>query len=119
MDKLRSVLACIAFCALAFSPILATGKTWTNNVSGLWNDAASWDPVGVPEVTDDVIIPKAVVTIPTNATVQSLTISGTGFLKVAAQGASADPAVQTPWDASSTNAISLNEEFGLSNMMLQ
>ncbi len=84
----------------------AVGKTWESAANGLWTDAASWDPPGVPQASDDVIIPQAEVTIATTATVNRLTVQGTGFLKVAAQGGT-DPAAQTPLDANATNPVRL------------
>jgi hypothetical protein len=37
----------------------STTKTWTENGTS-WNDPDAWDPVGVPEPKDDVILPEGI-----------------------------------------------------------
>lgn len=62
---------------VALQTICFSQKTFTGATPGNWNTAANWTPVGVPTVSDDVIIPvNKTVNISSNAVAKSVSISG-------------------------------------------
>lgn len=69
--KLLTILIFILVQSVGFSQ-----KTFIGTSSN-WNLASNWSPSGVPTASDDVIIPSGkTVSIPVNATVKSISISG-------------------------------------------
>ena len=78
---LRHTLSALAVLVFLGWAAVAPGaeKTW-NVEAGDYFTPTAWQPAGVPNAEDDVIIAQGTVTLPESATVRSLTLSGTLIL---------------------------------------
>ena len=75
--------------ALFCSALFAEGpKTWIGGESSDWNVPENWDPVGIPDSSDDVMVVGADVTLTGPIDVNSLTVIGAAKLTVKAVGLS-------------------------------
>ena len=74
----------VFFFLLSLTTLFGQTKTYIGS-NGVWNTASNWSPNGVPTATDAVVIPDGTVTISSNVTVKSISVTGTLKIDTAIQ----------------------------------
>ena len=65
--------------------IVPATKTWTGASGNRWDDAANWDPAGVPSVDSDVVIPSGTVYVPVGLVAHSVSVGANAKLYLGAE----------------------------------
>lgn len=81
--KLVSLLSLLLVLLCTAGRVAATDYVWAGG-NGLWNDAARWQPNGVPGAGDNATLGNGTVTLGNHITVNNLTIATTGFTAILA-----------------------------------
>ncbi|NMH28170.1 MopE-related protein [Flavobacterium silvaticum] len=85
---MKRILLLIAF---VLSISAQAQKTWNGSADSSWNVGANWTPSGIPDDTDDVIIPTgSTVNLNVNTSIKSLSLQGTAVLDINANLAFSD-----------------------------
>jgi len=74
----------VFFFLISLNTLFGQTKTYIGS-NGSWNTASNWSPNGVPTATDAVVIPDGTVTISSNVTVKSISVTGTLKIDTAIQ----------------------------------
>lgn len=94
--KLRSfvVMAIASMAVCSGLQAHAQVASWAAPINGFYDDAANWDPVGVPEATDAVVVAQSgdyVIGIPGAHGAASLTVANNADVDFTVAGASSSP----------------------------
>ena len=82
----NSVFFLLSGAVLAAGLAFGGPKAWIGGESGDWNVPTNWDPVGIPDSSDDVMVVGADVTLTGPIDVNALTVTGAAKLTVKAVG---------------------------------
>ena len=86
----NSVFFLLSGAVLAAGLAFGGPKAWIGGESGDWNVPTNWDPVGIPDSSDDVMVVDADVTLTGPIDINALTVVGAAKLTVKAIGLEGD-----------------------------